>query len=235
MTRSETTRRKLLMALAASPIAATGIGAFPRAVRAQAASAGLVSPNVCVVAPEMTEGPYYFDPALVRADITEGKPGTPLDFTLQVVDSACAPLENARVDIWHCDAAGNYSGYATQGSDGTLDTSDETFLRGTQMTGTDGLATFRTIYPGWYRGRTIHIHYKVFLDERTVLTSQAFFPDDLSDRLFAADPAYQRDTARTTDNSNDRILQRAGDGAYAAMREQPGGYVAELVVGIAPL
>ena len=228
------TRRSLLMALAASPVAAAGIGAFPRAVRAQAASIGLVTPNVCLVAPETTEGPFYFDPALVRSDVTEDKTGVPLELTLQVVDETCTPLANARVDIWHCDAQGNYSGYAIQGSDGTLDTTGETFLRGTQMTDDNGLVQFRTIYPGWYRGRTTHIHYKVFLDETTVLTSQIFFPDALSEYLFLNVDPYMRDTTRDTVNANDGIAQEAGHGAYAAIREQSDRYVAELVVGVDP-
>lgn len=231
---TDPTRRSLLMALAASPVAAAGIGAFPRAARAQAASAGLATPNVCLVAPETTEGPYYFDPALLRTDVTEGKAGVPLELTLQVVDASCTPLENARVDIWHCDAEGNYSGYATQGSDGTLDTSGETFLRGTQITDATGHARFTTIYPGWYRGRTTHIHYKVFLDQTTVLTSQIFFPEEISERVFGNDPAYARPAARTTFNANDRILQRAGDRAYAAIREGADRYLAEMVIGIAP-
>ncbi|MCB1337812.1 MAG: intradiol ring-cleavage dioxygenase [Maritimibacter sp.] len=227
-------RRTLLMALAASPVAAAGVGAFPRAVRAEAAAIGLVTPNVCLVAPETTEGPYYFDPALERSDVTEGKAGVPMALTLQVVDANCVPLEGARVDIWHCDAQGNYSGYATQGSDGTLDTQGETFLRGTQMTDGRGVAQFATIYPGWYRGRTTHIHYKVFLDETTVLTSQIFFPDALSEYLFLNVDAYMREATRDTVNANDGIAQAAGDGAYAAIREQSERYVAELVVGVDP-
>lgn len=232
MTHSHPNRRQLLAALAASPIVATGIGAFPRAVRAEAASAGLISPNVCMVMPEVTEGPYYFDPELVRAEITEGKAGIPMEMAIQVVDSSCTPLAGARVDLWHCDAEGNYSGYS-QNAGG--DTSGETFLRGTLMTDETGVATFRTIYPGWYAGRTTHMHYKVFLDERTVLTSQIFFPDALSQYLYmAVDPYNRRSAQRDTVNANDWIAQELGDGGYAAIREQADRYVAQLVVGVDP-
>ncbi|MCB1335240.1 MAG: intradiol ring-cleavage dioxygenase [Roseivivax sp.] len=226
-------RRRLLAGFAASPIAAMGIGAFPRQVRAQAQAVGLITPNVCMVAPEVTEGPYYFDPALERSDITEGKPGVPLKLQIQVVTADCQPVPGARVVVWHCDASGNYSGYARQGSDGALDSSGETFLRGTQVSGDTGVALFDTIYPGWYRGRTTHIHFKVFLDSRTVLTSQIFFPDALSQYLFQSVPPYNQRTAeRDTTNGTDGIARQAGEGAFAALREQAAHYTAALVVGI---
>lgn len=223
-------RRQLLTTFAASPIVVTGVGVFPRAARAQAAEAGLISPNVCMVMPETTEGPYYFDPELDRADITEDRKGVALDMAIQVVDESCAPLGNARVDLWHCDAEGNYSGYS-QNAGG--DTRGETFLRGTQMTDARGVATFHTIYPGWYSGRTTHIHYKVFLDERTVLTSQIFFPDALSQYLYMAVPPYNsRSAPRDTMNASDRIARNVGDGGYAAIREESDRHVAQLVVGV---
>ncbi|MAY86735.1 MAG: protocatechuate dioxygenase [Pseudooceanicola sp.] len=232
---TRTDRRAFLAGLAASPIVLTGAGVFSGAVRAQAAEAGLIAPNVCMVMPEVTEGPFYTDPGMVRRDITEGLPGVPLRMRIQVVDADCTPLKDARVDIWHCDAAGNYSGYARQGSDGTLDTSGQTFLRGTQNSDAGGLVRFDTIYPGWYRGRTTHIHYKVFLDGQTVLTSQIFFPDALSAYLFQSVAPYSdRAGTRDTMNTSDRIAQRAGDGAFAAIREQTGFYDAALVVGVAP-
>lgn len=226
-------RRTLLKGLALSPFAATGFGVATKTARAEAKAAGLIAPNACIIGAEVTEGPYYVDPGLIRADITEGRPGVPLEMKLQVVDTACQPIEGARVDIWHCDAAGNYSGYANQGSDRTTDTSTETFLRGTQMSDADGVATFQTIYPGWYRGRTTHIHYKVFLDQNTVLTSQIFFPDALSEYLFQSVAPYnERSGSRDTVNSNDWIAQEAGDGAFAFIKEQSSRYVAALVVGV---
>ncbi|WP_288927759.1 intradiol ring-cleavage dioxygenase [uncultured Maritimibacter sp.] len=230
MTDTSPTRRQLLAAFAASPIVLTGVGVFPRAARAQASSAGLIAPNVCMVMPETTEGPYYFDPGLVRADITEGRAGVPLDMAIQVVDVACDPIADARVDIWHCDAEGNYSGYA-QNAGG--DTAGETFLRGTQISDARGVVTFRTIYPGWYPGRTTHIHYKVFLDQRTVLTSQVFFPDALSQYFYQSVEPYSTHGAdRAVMNRNDRIASSVGDGGYAAIREQSEAYSAQLVVGV---
>lgn len=226
-------RRALLAGFAASPIVAAGVGAFPRAARAEAHSAGLISPNVCMVMPEVTEGPYYFDPELMRADITEDRQGIPMRLQMQVVTADCQPVAGARVDVWHCDAEGLYSGYQNMGTD--QDVRGETFLRGTQATDDRGVVTFQTIYPGWYRGRTTHIHYKVFLDERTVLTSQIFFPDALSEYLFRNVPPYDgRGATRDTMNGGDGIAQQAGEGAFASIREQKNYYDAALVVGIDP-
>lgn len=226
-------RRNLLRALAVAPFAVTGFGAATGAVRAESQAAGLIAPNACILSTEVTEGPYYLDPGLVRSDITEGRAGRGLEMKLQVVDTECRPVEGARVDIWHCDAEGNYSGFAGQGSDRTLDTSAETFLRGTQGTDARGIAAFRTVYPGWYRGRTTHIHYKVFLDENTLLTSQVFFPDALSDYLYRSVAPYRdRAEPRDTMNATDRIAQEAGDGAFAFVQEQPDHHVAALVVGV---
>ncbi|WP_417206407.1 intradiol ring-cleavage dioxygenase [Antarctobacter sp.] len=231
--RSHPTRRALLAGFAASPIAVAGIGAFPRSARAQAQAAGLITPNVCMVLPEVTEGPYYFDPDMVRRDITEDRDGIPMRLHLQVVNADCQPVAGARVDIWHCDARGIYSGYRNTGTD--IDARGETFLRGTQTTGADGVTRFDTIYPGWYRGRTTHVHYKVFLDERTVLTSQIFFPDALSEYLFQSVAPYnERGQRRDTMNGTDWIAEQAGEGAFASIREQKSYYDAALVVGIAP-
>ncbi len=136
------TRRGALTLIAVS---AAGAVMIPQRLFAQAADTSLLLPgaDVCVLVPEVTEGPYYFDPALVRRDITEGRPGLPMLMRMQVVDTACTPIENARVDIWHCDAAGLYSGYANQTRG--AGTTGETFLRGTQFTGANGVTEFATI------------------------------------------------------------------------------------------
>jgi protocatechuate 3,4-dioxygenase beta subunit len=224
-------RRSLLRALALWPLT---FAAAPAWARAAADGAGLIAANVCLLSPETTEGPFYVDPGLVRRDITEGLPGVPLELVLQVVNEDCRPIAGARVDVWHCDAAGNYSGYARQGSDRALDTLGETFLRGTQMADAAGVARFRTIWPGWYRGRTPHVHYKVFLDATTVLTSQLFFPDGASELVFRAAPYRDRAGRQDTGNATDGIARRAGAAAFARVVQAGEVWRAELVVGVDP-
>jgi protocatechuate 3,4-dioxygenase beta subunit len=190
---------------------------------------------MCMIMPETTEGPFYFDPDLVRQDITEGREGVPLTARLQVVDAACEPTPSARVDIWHCDAKGRYSGYPGQGDDRTADTSGESFLRGTQIADDSGIAEFRTIYPGWYRGRTPHIHFMVFVDDRTTLTGQMFFPDEVSKAIYTRVAPYtERTGGPETFNDNDAIARRAGPAALAAVREIASAYEAELIVAVDP-
>lgn len=225
------TRRAVLAALAAAPAAVLGTRAT-LAQEAAAAQAGLIAANVCLLGVEVTEGPFYLEPGLLRADVTEGRPGVPLDMAIQIVDAACRPIPGARVDIWHCDALGNYSGYASQGSE---DTSGQAFLRGTQMADAQGIVTFRTIYPGWYRGRTTHIHHKVYLDRTNVLTGQIFFPDELSGRIYARTRPYStRHAARDTFNEGDGIARRAGPGAFAAVEAAGDRYRASIVIGVDP-
>jgi protocatechuate 3,4-dioxygenase beta subunit len=191
--------------------------------------------DVCAIIPEVTEGPYYFDPDMERVDITEGRPGIALRLRLQVVDAACTPLEGARVDIWHCDATGLYSGYGGQGDDGSVDTSGQTFMRGTQFSGTNGLVEFETIYPSWYRGRTPHIHFKIFLDQTSILTGQIFFPDALSEYIFRNIAPYNdRAGERDTLNAGDRIAIQSTRAAYAFIKELDEEYLAAMIVGVDP-
>src|SRR5690349_14026433 len=126
----------------------------------------------CVLTPVTDEGPYYFDPKLIRSDITEQQAGTPLTLDLLVVTvGSCTPIRNARVDVWHSNSHGIYSGYEGQrgvGSAPAQSATGKAFLRGTQLSDRDGRTQFRTIYPSWYYGRTPHIHFKVFLQPREV-------------------------------------------------------------------
>ena len=185
--------------------------------------------DVCMLVPETTEGPFYFDPALVRRDITEGRPGLPTTLRLQVVDRECRPIPQARVDVWHTDAMGAYSG-----SDNAAGAARETFMRGTQVTGADGVAEFQTVYPGWYGGRTTHIHFKVILDQSREMTGQIFFPDEVSDRVYTSvEPYKQRGADRDRTNANDGIARQAGSAAIATVEEVPDAYVAALVIGTA--
>jgi len=192
-------RRRLLASAGAAGLGASSLSAW---------TAGPATPPVSrlPLTAQSTEGPYYFDPKLMRADITEGLPGAPLEMRFVVLDPAGTPWPGARVDIWHCDAAGLYSGYPGQGEDGAVNTRGKTFLRGSLVTGADGAAAFRSIYPGWYVGRTTHIHFKVLAgaagNSRTLLTSQFFMPDAVSEYVYTSQPAYKR--ARV------RVCRRAG-------------------------
>src|SRR5436305_14783301 len=130
----------------------------------------------CVLTPELTEGPYYIAGEKVRRDIRDGHPGTLLALRLTVLNAAtCKPINGAAVDIWHADAAGDYSGFgAGAGS--------RTFMRGIQRTDKNGVAIFTTVYPGWYQGRAVHIHVKVHVGGAVVHTGQLFFSDTLTDK-----------------------------------------------------
>jgi protocatechuate 3,4-dioxygenase beta subunit len=224
------TRRKVLTAVAGIGVAGFVLGRNRRTgAKEQAAHSGA---KVCVLTLEATEGPFYFDPKLVRSDITEGKQGAPLVLDLQIVETKdCAPLKDARIDVWHADGLGLYSGYARQD---TGSAKGETFLRGTQFTGTDGQVRFATIYPGWYPGRTPHIHFKAFVDDRNVITGQLYFPDHITEHIYAtAEPYRERKRERDTFNANDFIfvMQRGAD-TMVDLKQESGSYLASLVIGI---
>ena len=194
---------------------ADAAGAGPAAV-----AAGFVS---CVLTPEQTEGPFYLDLDRVRRDITEGKPGVPLTLRLTVLDvSTCRPIRRAAVDVWHCDAAGAYSG--VQGSSGT-------FLRGIQRTDAKGIAVLRTVYPGWYPGRTVHIHVKVALGGNVIHTGQLYFPDRVTDAVYRRAP-YNRRPGRTTRNADDSIYRNGGSRSTLKLARTASGYVATLALGV---
>lgn len=170
----------------------------------------------CTLTPSQTEGPYYLDIDKVRRDIREGRPGTPLVVALKVQAADCKPLAGAAVDIWHCDATGDYSG------DGA------TFMRGTQVTDADGNAEFLTVYPGWYRGRTVHIHAKVHIDSRSELTTQLYFDDAVSDAVYATAP-YNDRGRRSTRNTNDTISR---GGPQLNLSKDGDGYRGALTIGV---
>ncbi len=189
---------------------------------------GGASGNTCTVYPEQVEGPFYVPGELVRSDIREGKAGAELSLEILVQRASdCAPLEGVAVDIWHCDADGVYSGYPDQL--GGLDTTGQAFLRGTQLTDADGRVRFVTIYPGWYPGRTTHIHFKVRPTAESEATSQLYFSEDLNRAVYAVAPYAahgQKDTANTADG--------IARGAPLATAEQAAaGYSASLTVTIA--
>ncbi len=164
------TRRNTLLRAGGLLAAALGVGGWKVATSDGAGPAAVASGEVtCVLMPEQTEGPYYIDGEKLRRNITEGRPGTPLELRATVVNaSTCKPIKNAVVDIWHCDAGGDYSGFGNA-------TSNRTFMRGIQRTNAKGVAVFHTVYPGWYQGRTVHIHVKVHLGGNVLHTGQLYF------------------------------------------------------------
>lgn len=155
----------------------------------------------CTVYPQQTAGPFYLDLNMLRQDITEGKPGTPLKLTMQVSGSKdCAPLTSIAVDLWACDADGRYSGFP--GQVGNVDTSGQTWLRGTQVTDGQGRVTFDLIYPGWYPGRTTHIHFRIHTSSTSEAISQLYFPDETTSAVYKTAPydtRGQKDTANSAD------------------------------------
>jgi protocatechuate 3,4-dioxygenase beta subunit len=200
-----------------------------------AAADGTAVP-ACVVRPEVTEGPYYVDLDLIRSDIRsdattgEVQAGTPLVLTFnvfQVDTGGCAPMEGATVEIWHCNAQGSYSGV----SDPSFNTQNQNWLRGGQVTDANGTATFTTIYPGWYPGRAVHIHFKVLPNENAQFTSQLFFDDTLSQQVFAQEPYASKGSTQNTLNSTDNIYE---DLLLLTTTPTNEGYAATFAIGIDP-
>ena len=188
----------------------------------RAVESGAVS---CVLTPELTEGPYYIAGEKVRRDIREGHRGTLLTLRLQVLNAAtCAPIKNAAVDIWHADAAGNDSGIGAGAS-------SRTFLRGIQRTDANGLAVFTTIYPGWYQGRTVHIHVKVHVGGRVVHTGQLFFPDTLTDVVYQKAP-YSSRPNRDVRNAQDSIYVNGGKRGMLKLAKSGAGYLGTIAMGV---
>jgi protocatechuate 3,4-dioxygenase beta subunit len=227
------TRRDSLLGLGGLAAAALGAGGVLAALDGQDAEAASSGPAAvasglvtCVLTPEMTEGPYYLDGDKVRRDIREGRPGTRLDLATTVVDvSTCKPINGALVDIWHCDAGGTYSGFAQEGTDG------KTFMRGIQRTNKSGVATFVTVYPGWYSGRTVHIHVQVSLGGNVLHTGQLFFPEALTDAVYKRAP-YRSRPGRDTRNATDSIFRNGGSKSVLKTAKNGSGYVARMTMGV---
>ncbi len=200
----------------------------------------LATTPTCVVRPQQTEGPYFVDEKLNRTDIrsdpSDGsvKQGVPLRLVFhvsQIESSSCTPLTGAAVDIWHCDALGVYSDV----TDPSFSTVGKKFLRGYQVTDANGTVEFVTIYPGWYPGRTVHIHFKIRTDSVSQrgyeFTSQLYFDDSLTEQIHAQ-PPYAAKGQRTQKNDRDGIFRGGGEQLMLQITKYAQGYVGTFDIGL---
>jgi protocatechuate 3,4-dioxygenase beta subunit len=196
----------------------------------------------CLVSPEQTEGPFFVDEKLNRSDIKVDpasgsiSSGVPLRLVLQVnqlVNNSCTPLSGATVDVWHCDALGAYSDVRDNAARAAGDTRGKKFLRGYQMTDAQGKVEFQTIYPGWYEGRTVHVHYMVRtgLAAGQEFTSQLFFDEAITDQVHAQSP-YSQKGRRDTTNDTDGIFRRGGNDLKLQLSNDADGYLGMYKIGI---
>src|SRR5918995_6298488 len=241
-------RREMLglMGSTAAAITLAGCGGSERSGQpgagetTDASTAAQTASTTCVVRPEQTEGPYYVDTGLERSDLREEREGVPLELTFNVsrVDegdiSACGPLAGAAVDVWHCDAAGEYSGVEDNAA-GDFDTRGETFLRGYQVTDENGVARFATIYPGWYQGRAVHIHFTIRdspeSEQGYEFTSQLYFDDALTDEVQSQGP-YAEKGERDLRNGEDGIFRGGGDELLLTLTPSGEGYAATFDIAL---
>jgi protocatechuate 3,4-dioxygenase beta subunit len=216
---SRITRRESVLRVGGLLAAALGADGW----RWLAASEASAAPG-CVLTPEQTEGPFYLERSKLRRNIIEGRPGVSLTLNLRVVDaSTCKPIKGAVVDIWHCDADGVYSG--AQQAVG------RTFLRGIQRTNATGVTMFQTVYPGWYQGRTVHIHVKVHVGGDVAHTGQLYFPDKLTDVVYRRTP-YNTRPGRSMRNADDGIFGSGGSRSLLTLRRKGSGYVGAITMGV---
>lgn len=195
----------------------------------------------CVLTAALTEGPYFVDERLNRSDIRSDpatgvvSQGLPLELTFnvsRVSGGQCTPLTGAYLDVWHCDAAGVYSDVAGAGA-------TREFLRGYQITDASGVARFTTVYPGWYQGRAVHVHFKLRLITGSTttyeFTSQFFFDESLTDAVHAQQP-YAAKGQRDVRNNNDGIynsLSASEKSALTLQTTQAGtGYTGEIDLSV---
>ncbi len=204
-------------------------------------------PDMCRVATATIEGPYYIDKEIVRSDIREDQPGVPLELELRLVNAngGCRPIEGALVSIWHCNADGEYSGYLSNdpskmpevpaaGESGHVQQQGtERFLRGAQTTDADGKVTFRTIFPGWYTPRAVHIHARAFLNESAMITTQLYFPQAVINTVHSTQDPYKARGVSIYTNENDILIRpedilktsARADGSLFASMTLGAGYV----------
>ena len=224
--------RREVIFLLGSTAATTLIGCAGEA--APLLSIGETGATSCIVTPDQTEGPYFVEERLNRSDIRVDpatgavKAGVPLSLTLRLSKASagvCAPLAGTLVDVWHCDALGMYSDVR----DSRFHTVGQKFMRGYQISDAAGTVTFQTIYPGWYTGRAVHIHFKVRTNPAGSrgheFTSQLYFDEAMTDAVHAKVP-YSGKGRRNTLNAADGIYRDGGRQLTLPLVARSGGYSA---------
>jgi len=220
-----------------------GAGGLLVATKPVLAQSGARPTPACVVRPEQTEGPYFVDTGLNRSDIrsdpTSGitQEGVPLRLAFNVSrlkSGKCDALAAAHVEVWHCNAKGVYSGVRDR------DTSarNQKFLRGYQVTDASGVSRFSTIFPGWYPGRAVHLHFIIRAADSSTrtarleqFTSQLYFDDALSERIFASAP-YSAHSGRRLRNDEDGLYRDGGSKLVLAPVKEGEGYSASFDIGL---
>lgn len=240
------TRRTALGAAGAGGVALlfAGIAARPgggSVLEALGPDVAEAAAATCVMTPAKTVGPYFVEERLNRSDVRSDthtgavQPGAPLVLKLQIfdADNGCAPVKGATVDIWHANASGLYSDESANGTAG------QNWLRGFQTTDADGLVTFTTVYPGWYTGRAVHIHFKVRVydggTETLEFTSQMFFTDAMNASVFTTYSPYKdraKQTPDTTDGTDGILGSDAATLTLAPVADGSGGFTADFSAGI---
>jgi protocatechuate 3,4-dioxygenase beta subunit len=209
----------------------SGSSTTPTAATGTTTTGGSTTSGACAVTPTETLGPYPSLTNFVRSDIREGKSGLPLALTITIVNAnnSCRPVANAAVDIWQCDAAGNYSEYSQPGYNG----SGQTFLRGIQTTDASGRVTFTTIFPGWYQGRATHIHVEVKVDNSVVKVTQIAFEESTIAAVYATG-VYAAKGRNPTSNAGDMVFadSLASETATITGGDATNGYAAAFTVGV---
>jgi len=222
------TRREALGAVGAAGVAiAWGCGDTPTSPSSTVEVATATSTNAaCAVTPTETVGPYPSLVDLFRSDIREGKSGTLLALTIRVVNAAngCTAVPDANVEIWHVDAAGNYSQYGTQ--------TTQTYLRGIQTTNSNGEVTFTTIFPGWYQGRATHIHVEVTMGGRSVKVTQIAFPETVNNSVHTSGVYASRGTNPIANLSDGIFADSLSSEIVTPTGSVSGGYNATFQVAI---
>ncbi|MER5193069.1 intradiol ring-cleavage dioxygenase [Streptomyces sp. NPDC002755] len=234
------------LAVAGFASADTTSGGTASSAEAEASTGTSTTSGVCTLNAEVTEGPYSLDGALVREDIREDKEGFEVRYTFTVVDQSadCAPLADALVEIWHCDALGEYSGFV--GGNGHQEEDNGTFLRGGQLTDANGQASITSIWPGHYVSRAVHVHMRVhtevtltddsYTGGEVIHTGQLFFDPDINEEIQATSP-YSANTTRETALADDSIYDDGGASSGLLTLTALGsgvsdGYKATITVGV---